>query len=189
MRVRDSCLSFKPNCGYCAWSFLISELFYPNSIVSATCAIAAGTIHLLRLCGWYVKRVRRVPLLWVLYLAYLWIVIGFFLSALTSIGVIAIAPAIHAFTVGGIGAITYGMMTRVALGHTGRKLLPHKSIVFGYALLNLACFLRVFGPIFLPLMSNYWIIISGTMWITAFAAFVLVYAPMFIKPRVDGRPG
>jgi uncharacterized protein involved in response to NO len=30
--------------------------------------------------------------------------------------------ALHAFTMGGIGVITLGMMARVSLGHTGRVL-------------------------------------------------------------------
>jgi uncharacterized protein involved in response to NO len=30
---------------------------------------------------------------------------------------------------------------------------------------------------------------SGLAWIVAFGLFVAVYAPMLLRPRVDGKPG
>lgn len=41
------------------------------------------------------------------------------------------------------------------------------------------------------LPDNYvlWIGLSQVLWILAFAIFCWVYAPMLIRPRVDGRYG
>jgi uncharacterized protein involved in response to NO len=34
-----------------------------------------------------------------------------------------------------------------------------------------------------------WIMVSQLLWMAAFAGFVLVYAPMLVKGRVDGKYG
>ena len=47
--------------------------------------------------------------------------------------------------------------------------------------------------VILPLMAaDYyliWIAVSQVLWIIAFLIFVVVYAPMLIKPRIDGQFG
>src|SRR3954454_25001732 len=45
--------------------------------------------------------------------------------------------AIHALTVGGIGGLTVGMMTRTARGHTGRVLQAGNLEVCSYVLIQL----------------------------------------------------
>jgi len=30
---------------------------------------------------------------------------------------------------------------------------------------------------------------SGILWVLAFGCFLIRYAPMLLRPRVDGRPG
>jgi uncharacterized protein involved in response to NO len=40
-----------------------------------------------------------------------------------------------------------------------------------------------------PEFYGEWILSSQLLWITAFVLFVWHYAPMLIKPRIDGRYG
>lgn len=174
---------------FTSWVFLICYYFMPDSSITAGIAFFASVIHFLRLTGWYVRRVRKIPILWVLYFAYFWIVIGFALFGLVSLGMFPLGSAVHAFTVGGLGIITYGMMSRVALGHTGRKLRPKCLIVGGYFLLNLAGLIRVIGPIILTEPANWWVITSGVCWSLAFVSFLGVYGPMLIAPRIDNKVG
>jgi uncharacterized protein involved in response to NO len=168
-----------------AWVFLLTQYFGSNSILSGSVAILAGLIHLGRLRGWYVKRVRRVAILWILYSSYFWISIGFILSGLNSFGHLALGPPTHAFTIGGIGIMTYGMISRVSLGHTGRKLIAGRSTIFGYVLLNLACALRVIGPIVSEGHMQLWVTWSGVFWIVSFALLLVAYAPMLLRARID----
>jgi uncharacterized protein involved in response to NO len=35
----------------------------------------------------------------------------------------------------------------------------------------------------------YWIAISQVLWMVAFFIFVVIYAPMLVSARVDGRDG
>jgi uncharacterized protein involved in response to NO len=95
----------------------------------------------------------------------------------------------HAFAIGGLGGMTYGMMSRVSLGHTGRALRPVPIIVVGYYLLNLSALIRVFGPLIYRGHYNYWIATSGGLWIIGFILFIGVYFPILTQPRIDGKIG
>jgi uncharacterized protein involved in response to NO len=55
--------------------------------------------------------------------------------------------------------------------------------------LNLAALGRVFGPLVLPSRYGMWIDLSGGLWILSFLIFALVYIPILIRARADGRPG
>jgi uncharacterized protein involved in response to NO len=152
-------------------------------------AILAAIGHGIRLFGWYRKGVWKVPLLWVLHLGYAWLVAGFILLALSAAGLVNQMPALHAFTAGGIGTITLGMMARVSLGHTGRTLHVGVAMTRAFILVTLAGISRVFLPVIDFDHSRTWIVVAGIFWTLAFAIFVLSYARVLIQPRVDGRPG
>lgn len=172
-----------------AWAFVVAQVVAPTSPVSAGIAFAAALANLVRLAGWYVRRVRRVPLLWVLHAAYLWLVAGFALSGLSSLGLVAGTYAVHAFTVGGIGAVIHGMISRVSLGHTGRRLHPSAWTVAGFVAIHLAAVVRVVVPLAFPASQAWAIQLSGGLWVLAFGLFLAVYAPMLRAARVDGAPG
>jgi uncharacterized protein involved in response to NO len=169
--------------------FLLAELLLPDSLVSASLAALAGCANAIRLAAWYAHRYWRVPLLWVLHLGYGWIVVGFFLKVGAGLGVVPPQFTIHAFTVGGIGVLTLGMMARVALGHTGRPLKVSSVMVGAFVFVNLAAVTRGLLPILYPQWFSQLIIASGILWIAAFLIFVVIYAPILIQPRMDSRPG
>ena len=169
--------------------FLVAELFRPDSVTSASLAALAACANGARLAGWYTPRYWRVPLLWVLHLGYGWIVVGFYLKAGTALGLVPPQFTIHAFTVGGIGVLTLGMMARVSLGHTGRPLKVGAAMTTAFVLINLAAVGRGLLPPFFPQFFSQLIVASGVFWIAAFTIFIIVYTPILIQPRVDGRPG
>jgi uncharacterized protein involved in response to NO len=172
-----------------ALAFLLAELLLPNSIVAGALAALAAASNGLRLMGWYTKRFWAVPLLWVLHAGYAWIVVGFCLRSLAVFGLIPPQFTVHAFTVGGIGVLTLGMMARVSLGHTGRSLKVSTAVALAFVLVNLAALVRGIVPIGFPHWLVQLVALSGGLWVVAFAIFVVVYTPILIQPRVDGRPG
>ena len=167
----------------------VLDLVHAAPLAVIVFAILAALGHGIRLFGWYQKTVWSVPLLWVLHLGYAWLVAGFVLKALSAAGLVNPMPAIHAFTIGGIGTITLGMMARVALGHTGRALRVGTAMTRAFVLANLAGLARVFLPIIVPEHYRAWIVLAGIFWSAAFAIFLISYASVLIQPRVDGRPG
>jgi uncharacterized protein involved in response to NO len=172
-----------------ALAFLVAELLLPNSLIAGALAALAALSNGIRVFGWYTSRFWAVPLLWVLHLGYAWIVTGFCLKALAAFGLIAPQFTVHAFTVGGIGVLTLGMMARVSLGHTGRPLKVSTAVALAFALINLAAVLRGIIPIAFPQWLAHLVALSGALWVAGFGIFLAVYAPILSQPRIDGRPG
>ena len=159
-------------------------------MVTALLAAIAAAVHAIRLAGWYTRKYWAVPLLWILHLGYAWITLGFALLALSAAGMGAAAvSALHAFTAGGIGVLTLGMMARVSLGHTGRLLEPAPVMTLAFVAINLAALVRVLLPLFFPAAHAPGMAVAGLLWMAAFGVFVVVYAPMLLRPRADGKPG
>ena len=170
-------------------AFLCAELFVPGGLVGGACAALAAVVNGVRLASWYTNRFWRVPLLWVLHLGYGWLVVGFCLAAAAPLQLIPPQFGVHAFTVGGIGVLTLGMMARVSLGHTGRPLKVGPAMAVAFGLINLAAFLRALLPIWYPQRLSEFVIFSGIFWSVAFLIFVVIYMPILTQRRIDGRPG
>ncbi|UCE87889.1 MAG: NnrS family protein [Deltaproteobacteria bacterium] len=155
------------------------------------CGVAAlaALCHAVRLAAWYDARIWSQPLLWVLFVGYAWLVVGFALTALSTRLPLAPLLGLHAFTAGGMGTVTLGMMARIALGHTGRPFVPPRAVVVAFALVPLAAVVRVLVPLFAPHGYARLLVLAGTLWLVAFLLFVVAYAPILLRPRADGRPG
>lgn len=169
--------------------YLLAELALPDSTLAGWLAAFAAVINGIRLIGWYTHRYWSIPLLWVLHLGYMWVVVGFGLKAVAAFGVVPGQFTLHAFTVGAIGVLTLGMMARVSLGHTGRPLKTAPSMAVAFAMLNLAAVVRGVLPLLFPQSLIQFVALSGTLWVGAFMIFIFVYAPILLRPRIDGKPG
>ncbi|MGZ0080149.1 NnrS family protein [Methylomonas sp. YC3] len=155
----------------------------------AGAAVAAIVINIVRVAAWYNPRIWFVPLLWVLYIGYGWLILGFGLVSLSAFAVVPQSLALHAFTVGGIGILTLGMMARVALGHTGRALKASNVMALAFVLINLAALFRVLFPALLPNWYGGLVMVSTYCWLAAFSLFAFYYSPILMSPRLDGQPG
>jgi len=170
--------------------FITLQVFSPEMGLAAIVAFMLFLLHSLRLVGWHTPGIWQKPLLWILYLAYVCITLGFGLTALANFGYLNPMLATHAFGLGGVGLMTIGMMARVALGHTGRNVFEPPAILrWIFLLATLGLIARIGLPLLLPGSYSLWIGISQVFWILAFGIFSWVYAPMLVKPRVDGRYG
>ena len=156
---------------------------------AALVALAAAALHAARLALWSPWRTRKQPILWILHLSYAWIAVHLALRGLAVFGTLPPGLATHALTVGAIGGLTLGMITRTARGHTGRPLHPGTLEVLAYILVQLAAVVRVLLPIVLPGAYSALIGLSAALWCAAFALYVWVYAPFLARPRLDGKPG
>ena len=170
--------------------FLLADVFTDQTKLAAGLAALLFVVHAIRLRDWYTPGVWKKPLLWVLLLAYGGALLGFLLKALTLLLPLSPYLAVHAFALGGVVLMTVGMMARVILGHTGRDVqngprwLPLIFIALCIALLA-----RVVLPMIAPSHTVEWLALALGAWLYAFAVFLWVYAPMLLRPRVDGQPG
>jgi uncharacterized protein involved in response to NO len=116
--------------------------------IAATVLFVAAGVHAMRLWRWKPWRTRKVPLVWVLHVSYGWIVVYLVLRGFAEIGSVSRLFAVHALTVGVIGGMTIGMMTRAARG-PGRLLVATGAEVSCFVLVSLAA-ASVFSLMILP---------------------------------------
>jgi len=168
----------------------ILDLWRPNTPSAGAVAAAAALIQSVRLAQWQGLKTARMPIVWVLHLAYLWLPVGLALKALALLTGSAFAAFyLHALTIGAAATMIVGVMTRASLGHTGRALVVARPTVYAYIFLTAAVIARVFGPAFLPLSYSGVIVLTAILWTAAFVLYLRVYAPILWSPRADGKPG
>jgi uncharacterized protein involved in response to NO len=158
--------------------------------IQGACALLAGALHLLRMVGWGGSKTFTRPILLVLHAGYFFLALG--LLAKGASGAVALFPrsiAVHLLTVGALGLLTLGMLSRVALGHTGRKLVISQVMVLGYLAITGAALVRVFVPLIWPtsLLLALWV--AAGLWAVSFLVYLLLYVPILLAKRVDGKPG
>jgi uncharacterized protein involved in response to NO len=171
-------------------TLVAADLISPQHRVTASIAAAVAVLHAWRMLGWQGIRTVAEPIAWVLHAAYVWLPIGLALRAVYLLTAASWAAHwMHALSVGTAAAMIVAVMTRAALGHTGRPLAVGRSIVLSYILLIGAATVRVFGPALLPLAYHWTVGIASLLWIAAFLIFAVMYTPILIGPRADGKPG
>ena len=171
-----------------AAALLMVLLAAPVAPTVAAC-VAAAALQAARLAGWNPVAARRKALLWILHASYAWIPVGLVLLACGVAGKLPLSAGVHALTLGAIGGLILGMITRTALGHTARPLQAGRIEVAAYLLVQAAVLVRLAsyaapGPDYLS-----WVVASAIAWSLAFALYFAKYAPMLMAPRLDGRDG
>ena len=152
--------------------------------------IIAGLFQGMRWLRWRPWITLGVPLLWSIHISIKFIAYGLIILGLSYLIIEIPSNHIwHLLTIGGMGGLILAMISRVSLGHTGRPLVPPKSMTLAYVLIALAALVRALGPWALPEKTMLFIDISGTFWLLAFGIFVFTYGPMLMSARKDGRPG
>ncbi len=168
---------------------LAADLLQLPPVAVAALALTAALAHGARLYLWKPWRTFAAPLVWILHAAYAWIVIHLALRGLAALDLVAGSYAVHALTVGAIGGLTLGMMTRTARGHTGRPLVADGCELAVFLLVQLAAVVRVCAGIAWPEWHMPAIQISALMWSSAFGLFAARYWPVLTRPRLDGKAG
>jgi len=146
--------------------------------------------NLVLLARCFEPAVLRHPLLWILHAGYAMSALGLGLAGLALSRMPELMPAaVHAIAIGGIGVLTLGMMTRTALGHTGRPLRLPVSMLPAYLSMMAAGLLRFaaawpgmpWRDVLLPA--------SGACFAAALLLFVARYGRWLASTRADGLPG
>ena len=168
---------------------LLGNLTGLPDIVTGPAALAAAAALVWRMRFWHTAKTLDTPILWVLHLAHAWLPIAFLLLGGAKLWAWPTEDAaLHAFTAGIIGTAIIAVMSRAGLGHTGRPLKAPPAIVAGYLCVTAAAALRVAGAIASDFLVPAFVG-AGVLWSVAFALFVLVFAPILIRPRPDGQAG
>jgi uncharacterized protein involved in response to NO len=164
-----------------------ADLLQLSQIVIAMIAMIGALAHGVYL--WKPWRTLTTPLVWILHAAYAWIVLYLALRGLSALELLTGSYATHALTVGAIGGLTLGMMTRTARGHTGRPLVADGFELTVFLLIQAAAVVRVFGGIASPGLYMVSVQVSALLSAAAFGLYAVRYWPILTRPRLDGKPG
>jgi uncharacterized protein involved in response to NO len=149
---------------------------------------------------WFASRwgvlsgLRQVRLLAMLHLAFLWVGLAFSLYAVDSLARAAglawnagQAP-LHALGIGFCSSMLIAMASRVSLGHSGRKLKADGYTWALFWLVQIVALSRML-PDLLPTLPESLILLAGGLWLLTFGLWAAKYAPMYWRPRLDGKAG
>jgi len=159
-------------------------------IAAGLVAVFAGLVLVARMARWRLVKILNEPILWILHMGHVWLALGFILKGLADVtGLVNSGDAIHALSAGAMGTMIMAMMTRAALGHTGRPMKAPPMIVTAYMLVLGGALLRVVGPMlagfFAGDVESAIIATGGLMWVGGFAIFSIIFWPILTRPRVD----
>jgi uncharacterized protein involved in response to NO len=160
--------------------------------------IDAALVALTVTCAvrWTSPGARGSPLLWSLYAGFAWLPVAAVLQlardgtfVLTGEWTLGRAP-VHALGMGFFGSMLLAMVTRVTLGHSGQPLHMDRVTLACFIALQLAAVNRVLGEIVTsPPAVKWFLLVSLGLWLAAVAVWVARVAGIYLRPRVDGRPG
>jgi uncharacterized protein involved in response to NO len=167
--------------GLPAWRFL------------ADAPLAAAALH--HSWVWQFRRSFHARLLAMLHIAFLWLGIAMTLYTAQSLVLLVTgtdylgrAP-LHALGIGFFSGMVVAMVSRVTLGHSGRTLEADDltwRVLFG---VNIAAVLRVAAEFMPGTASGVLNILAAAIWLASFLLWARLYAPMYLRRRVDGKPG
>lgn len=166
---------------------LVAWVALKDGAIAGSLLAVAGVLHLARLARWAGDRTLRDRLVLILHVGYLFLPIGFLLTAAASFGWLSPSAGIHAWMVGGAGIMTLAVMTRASLGHTGQALIASASTQAVYAGVVIAAVARICAAVH-PAWSFGFLHLAAFAWVAAFAGFAISYGPRLLGCRRLRQP-
>ncbi|MFZ3127680.1 MAG: NnrS family protein [Rhodoferax sp.] len=167
--------------GACAVA--VVSLLAGISLLSAAALGLAGVLALVQLISWKPLAVRANALLWILYVGYASIGIGLLMAALQYAGVdLPRVLPVHTIAMAGFSVLIIGMVTRTALGHTGRPLATDRTMRTSYWCMLIAIALRLAAIANTPATPTL-LHMAAAAWIASLALYLWQFTPILIRPR------
>ena len=169
---------------------LVFAGWMPAPLATALDCVLA-LLLLWRFAHWYPQLALRRLELGISYLGYLAIVAQLLIAALDA----SVAPtwtgsvSMHVFSFGVMGLVTPAMITRISLGHTGRKVQFESRDKLVLQIMIVAVVLRLAGPQLVPTAYLAWLGLSAACWCVGFALLTRRCLPLLWRPRADGKAG
>lgn len=167
--------------GLSAWRFL------------ADAPLAVAALH--HSWTWQFRRSFHARLLAMLHIAFLWLAIGMTLYTVQSLMLLATgvdylgrAP-LHALGIGFFTGMVLAMASRVTLGHSGRALEADDLTWYVLLGINIAAVLRILAEFSSGTVGGILNILAAATWLVSFLLWAWLYAPMYLRPRLDRQAG
>lgn len=146
---------------------------------------------------WKFRKSFVDKLLAVLHIAFLWLGLGMTLFSVQSFYVLITGELIlgkapfHAITIGFISSLLIAMASRVSLGHSGRPLALNKTTWYLFLGISVTACLRIAADVQgINTVGGFSLnVITVVSWIICMSLWILRFAPIYLKTRLDGKAG
>jgi len=167
----------------CIVLLAVLDLSGASSAWVGVAAVLCTLVHAVRTARWRGWLVADQPLIFVLHLAFAWLVIALLLKAAAELtGIVPVNTWLHAFTVGALGMMMLGLMNRVALRHTGRVLEVTLPMRVAYLMLFAAALMRLAATVH---GLGYWAVAAAALlWATPFVIYLIFYGSTLVRPSL-----
>lgn len=147
-------------------------------------ALACAGVHAARTARWKGWRLPDVPLVFVMHLGFAWLIFAFALKAVAELtGLVPEAAWVHAFTVGSLGLMMLGLMTRVSLRHTGRPLVVPGAMKLAYGMMFAAALVRLAATV--HGLGDWAVALAAVLWGLTFAMYFIQFGALLLRPSLS----
>ena len=149
--------------------------------------ISCGFLNLLKLSFYHFTLAIRSSIIGMLHIGFLTLSLSLVFKGLSFyIDTLANTRAsLHLILTGGISILGLNIMIRATLGHTGRKVESSKAIKAMYFFIILGALIRFIVPVIAPDYFIRSLHHSMGHWTMAFLIYLIFFAHMCFKPRLD----
>jgi uncharacterized protein involved in response to NO len=166
---------------------VVGNLIDYQHYITGIMFILAAVVQIARFSNWHVLKTFADPMLWSLHGGFSWLILGLLLSGLARLtNWLEISTALHALTIGAMGFFTLGIMSRIAMIHTGYPVQANRRLTVAFLTIFVAAVIRIMPE---SASSGEVYLLAGCLWILSFVMFLLVFWPKLLKPRIDGKLG
>ncbi|WP_037311380.1 NnrS family protein [Ruegeria halocynthiae] len=160
----------------------LSVLTLGTGPLAGVVALTLGIVQILRMTRWRTVWAARQPILLALHMGLGMLALGLILWGLAVLGFGNEVAAVHVLGIGCVGGTTLAVMSRAALGHSGRALIAPGPVVVAYGLMAVAALSRWVGA---SLDAGYPVamLLSDGLWVSAFALYLIAMWPALTGPR------
>ena len=143
-----------------------------------------GVVQIVRVLRWRGDWAWRQPILFALHLGLGMLGLGLILWGAAALGFGDEISALHLIGIGGVGGMTLAVMSRAALGHSGRPLVAPRAMSVAYGLLAVTAVAR-WGAASVG-TEAYFVMMGGIslLWALVFILFTLSMWSALTQPRV-----
>lgn len=166
----------------------LGALLAPDTAVLAYLAIALGALMALRAALWAGGFQWKHPILWALHVSYASVAFGLILTGAAQFGLGSPVAAMHLLAICGVAGMTVAVMSRAALGHSGRPLHAPRGLVMAYWLLPVAGGLRWAAGTSQGNFMHFELFAAGLLWCAAYLGFLACLWPALTQPRLPRAP-
>jgi uncharacterized protein involved in response to NO len=168
-------------------AFAAADLSGTSGSWMTAAAGGAATLNAWRFLRWRGWRTAGAPLLWCVHLAYAWLIVALVLRAVSeSVPGLPRDVWVHAFTVGAYGMLKIGLLTRVALRHTGRPLVVGRPMQLAFVAVLGAALLRLAFSVYH--LGSWALGTAALLWSAALLTYLWAHGPMLLRPSLPRSP-